>query len=117
MRHGMKGKTLGRPTKQRAALLLGLMKSLILEETMRTTVPKAKVIRGQVERLVTLAKRKQIAGLRLLEARVRGDMKVVYKLLQDLSLRYQERNGGYLRIIKDGFRLGDCAPMAIISFV
>lgn len=117
MRHKCATKILGRRTNQRVSLLLALVKNMIKNGVMRTTIVKAKFVRPHVERLITLGKKGGLHSFRLLLSRLRGDEEIVKKIVSEISPRYQERSGGYLRIVKDGFRRGDSAPMAILTFV
>ena len=117
MYHGIKGRKFNRNGAHRKSLLRNLAKSLILHEQMQTTVFKAKDIRPIVERMVTLGKDGALHSRRQLISMLGGDIKVADKVVSDISKRYLERKGGYLRIIKTGFRKGDCAPMSIIQFV
>lgn len=114
--HKVKHRKFGRRTKHRTSLFLNLMKSLIIHESIKTTLPKAKEIRPMLEKLITKARSKDLHTFRGLVAKMRGDKGVVKKLV-DLAERSGERPGGYLRIVKNGYRSGDAAPMAIIQFV
>ena len=116
MRHGMSGRKLGRKTGHRHALLRNLAAALIKHEQITTTLPKAKELRPFVEKMVTLAKKGGLANRRLAISRVR-DVEQVGKLFDVLGPRYADRNGGYIRIMKAGFRHGDNAAMAVIEFV
>ena len=116
MRHNIRGRKFGRTSSQRKALLSGLAKSLLIHERIRTTLPKAKDLRPYVEKLITIAKTNTLANRRRLIS-VLGDNKLVSKMMTELATRYSTRNGGYTRIIKAGFRLGDNAPIAIIELV
>ena len=117
MRHGINGRKFGRRSGPRNALLNALSVALIKHEQIRTTLPKAKDLRPIVEKLITIARKGTLHARRLLEAKLRGQEPLVKKLIETLGPRYKERPGGYLRILKDGFRDGDNAPMAIIEFV
>ena len=117
MNHGVKGRKFGRKSSHRSALLVNLAKELIEHESVMTTLPKAKEIRPIVEKIVTLAKIDTLHNRRSLLTKFRNDMKPVSKLFSVLGKRYLERKGGYLRIIKTGYRQGDCAAMSIIRFV
>ncbi len=118
MRHQIKGRTFNRDTNARRALFRGLAKNLIEREQIKTTLPKAKDLRSVVEKLVTRAKVDTVANRRLVAAELGGTNAVaVKKLFTVLGPRYKERNGGYTRVLKAGFRYGDAAPMAIIEFV
>ena len=116
MRHGIKTKKLNRTSSHRKALMSNMAVSLVLHEQITTTVAKAKVIRPVLEKLVTTAKKPGLSARRALLSVLRSDL-AVNKLLDVLGARYKDRNGGYLRIMKAGFRYGDMAPMAVIEFV
>jgi large subunit ribosomal protein L17 len=116
MRHSNTGRQLSRNTAHRKAMLRNMAVSLLRHELIRTTVPKAKELRKEAEPLITLAKSDSVAKRRLAFARLR-DRAVVQKLFNELGPRYQARPGGYLRILKCGFRPGDKAPMAIVELV
>jgi large subunit ribosomal protein L17 len=116
MRHRKSGRALGRTSSHRVALMRNMSKSLIEHEQIRTTVPKAKELRRVVEPLITLAGKDSVANRRLAFSRLR-DEAIVAKLFTDLGPRYRERPGGYLRILKAGFRPGDNAPVAIVQLV
>ena len=116
MRHGYAHRKLGRTTSHRTAMFANMSASLIKHEQIVTTLPKAKELRPFVEKLVTLAKRGDLHARRIAISRVR-DVDQVGKLFATLGPRYKGRNGGYLRIIKAGFRYGDSAPVAVIEFV
>ncbi|MFV9838530.1 MAG: 50S ribosomal protein L17 [Aaplasma endosymbiont of Hyalomma asiaticum] len=121
MRHGVSCRKYSRPTAHRMAMMSNLAVSLITSERIVTTLAKAKDLRSVVEKLITIAKRYQqkdpVSGSRLLLSRLRGNQIVVRKLMAILAKRYKDRNGGYTRVIKHGFRKGDCAPVAIIELV
>ena len=116
MRHRKTGRKLNRNSPQRGALMKGLAISIIEHESVRTTLAKAKEIRGFLEPLVTLAKKNTVANQRIAYARLQSKPAVA-KLFDELGPRYAERPGGYLRIIKRGFRAGDKSPAAQIEFV
>jgi len=123
MRHGVAGKKLNRPTDQSKALRRILVNQLFEHERIQTTEAKAKAIRSQAERLITLAKRSQNAEVpqkvharRLAAARL-GRPDIVMKLFDDIAPRYSERKGGYTRVIKLGLRQGDAAKVALIELV
>jgi large subunit ribosomal protein L17 len=116
MRHALKGRKLNRTSSHRKAMLENMAVSLIFHEQIVTTLPKAKELRPFVEKLVTSAKNVDLATIRRLNA-VLQDMNAVNKLCKILADRYKSRNGGYIRIVKAGFRYGDIAPMAVIEFV
>lgn len=107
---------MGRPSDQCRALMKSLNLALIEHEQIRTTLPKAKEMRRHFERLVTLAKKDSLANRRLAFARL-GSKKAVAKLFSDIGPRNSSRPGGYIRVLKCGFREGDCAPMAIVQLV
>ena len=116
MRHNMKGRKLNRTSAHRKAMLANMAAALIKHEQITTTLPKAKELRPYVEKLVTLGKRGDLHARRLAVSNVR-DESMVQKLFSTLSERYQSRNGGYIRVLKAGFRYGDNAPLAIIELV
>ncbi|MEQ8298575.1 MULTISPECIES: 50S ribosomal protein L17 [Nitratireductor] len=116
MRHGRSGRRLNRTASHRKALFTNMAASLIEHEQITTTLPKAKELRPIVEKLVTLGKRGDLHARRQAISRVGSD-KLVQRLFDTIAPRYAERNGGYLRIMKAGFRHGDNAPMAVIEFV
>jgi large subunit ribosomal protein L17 len=116
MRHGNAGRKLNRTSSHRIAMFANMAASLIEHEQIVTTLPKAKELRPIVEKLVTLAKRGDLHARRLAASRVRND-EMVKKLFETIGPRYAERNGGYTRVLKAGFRHGDSAPVAVIEFV
>ena len=116
MRHRKSGRQFNRTSSHRQAMFRNMSASLIRHELIRTTVPKAKELRRVVEPLITLAKTDSVAKRRLAFSRLR-DRDMVTKLFGELGPRYQERPGGYLRILKCGFRAGDKAPMAYVELV
>ena len=116
MRHRKAGRTLGRKSSHRRAMYRNMASSLIREETIRTTVPKAKELRRVLEPLITLAKEDGVARRRLAFARLRDDVSVG-KLFSELGPRFRNRPGGYLRILKIGHRAGDSAPMALVQLL
>ena len=116
MRHRSAGRKLGRTTSHRIALLRNLATALLREERIETTLPKAKELRRVVEPLITLGKKPSLANRRLAFDRTR-DREIVGKLFDVLGPRYAARNGGYLRILKMGFRIGDNAPMAFVELL
>jgi large subunit ribosomal protein L17 len=111
------GRTLNRDTNARKALFRGLCVSLIEHEQIKTTLPKAKDLRGIVEKLITRAKVDNVANRRLVASELGDAREAVKKLFTVLGPRYLERKGGYTRVLKAGFRYGDAAPMAIIELV
>ena len=116
MRHRMSGRKLNRTSQHRQMLFRNMSQALIKHEQIVTTLPKAKELRPVVERLITLAKRGDLHARRLAYARLR-DNAIVSKLFDILAERYADRPGGYIRIIKAGYRYGDAAAMAVIEFV
>jgi large subunit ribosomal protein L17 len=116
MRHRKAGRKLNRTSSHRKAMMRNMAASLFTHELIRTTLPKAKELREVAEPLITLSKEDSVARRRLAFARLR-DREVVTKLFNELGPRYQGRPGGYLRILKCGFRAGDNAPMAYIELV
>ena len=116
MRHGMANKKLNRTSEHRKALLKNMLNSLIKYEQIKTTLPKAKFLRPQAEKIITLGKKDNLQTTKMLISKLQ-DSKSANKIKKTLSKRYEKRNGGYTRIIKAGFRYGDNAPMAIIEFI
>ncbi|WLR94062.1 50S ribosomal protein L17 [Shinella zoogloeoides] len=116
MRHQNSGRKLNRTASHRKAMFANMAASLILHEQIVTTLPKAKEIRPIVEKLVTLGKRGDLHARRQAISQIR-DVAVVSKLFDAIATRYANRNGGYLRIMKAGYRHGDNAPLAVIEFV
>ena len=116
MRHNYSGRKLNRKTSHRLALLKNLSKSLIIHEQIETTLPKAKDLRPFVEKILTMGKNNCVASKRRVFSYL-GDKNIVDKVFNVLAKRYQKRNGGYVRILKSGFRYGDSAPTAIIELV
>ena len=116
MRHRHSGRKLNRTSSHRKAMFKNMAASLVEHEVIRTTLPKAKELRRVVEPLITLAKVDNVAKRRLAFSRLR-DRQAVSKLFSDLGPRYKGRPGGYLRILKCGFRNGDNAPMAFVELV
>ena len=116
MRHGMKGRKLGRKSAHRKSMFSNLATALIKHEQISTTLPKAKDLRPIVEKLVTLAKRGDLHARRQVLSMLK-DSDITNKLFAAIAERYKARQGGYLRVLKDGIRYGDNAPMAIIEFV
>jgi large subunit ribosomal protein L17 len=116
MRHGFAGRRFNRSASHRKAMLANLAASLIKHEQIVTTLPKAKDLRPIVEKLVTLGKKGGLAARRQAIAEI-GDEAQVKKLFDVLAKRYAERQGGYTRVLKAGFRHGDSAPRAVIEFV
>ncbi len=116
MRHGKSGRKLNRTSSHRKAMFKNMAAALIKHEQITTTLPKAKDLSPIVEKLITLAKKGDLAARRLAISRV-GDVAMVGKLFEVLGPRYKERQGGYTRVLKAGFRYGDNAPIAVIEFV
>jgi len=116
MRHGHGYRKLNRTHEHRKAMFANMAGSLIEHEQIKTTLPKAKELKRVIEKLITLAKRGDLHARRQAHARLKQDMHTA-KLFEVLGPRYAERQGGYVRVLKAGFRYGDMAPMAIIEFV
>ena len=116
MRHKFGYKKLNRTSEHRKALIKNMLNSLIKYEQITTTLPKAKVIKPQADKIITLGKKDTLQNTRTLISKLQ-DIKSANKVKKTLSKRYQDRKGGYTRIIKSGFRYGDKAPMAVIEFV
>ena len=116
MRHARGYRRLNRTHEHRKAMFSNMTASLIEHEVIKTTLPKAKELRRVAEPLITLAKNDSVANRRLAFSRLRNDS-AVGKLFAELGPRYQERPGGYMRILKCGFRAGDAAPMALVELV
>ena len=116
MRHGFKGRQLNRTSEHRKAMFANMAASLIKHEQIVTTLPKAKDLRPIVEKLVTLGKKGGLHARRQAIAQMR-DIEQAKKLFDVIAKRYKDRKGGYLRIMKAGFRMGDNAPVAVIEFV
>ncbi|AVO33847.1 50S ribosomal protein L17 [Ottowia oryzae] len=116
MRHGLGLRKLNRTSAHRQAMLRNMMNSLLQHEAIKTTVPKAKELRRVVEPMITLGKTDTVANRRLAFARLRDDANVA-KLFNDLGPRFKARPGGYTRILKMGYRVGDNAPMAFVELV
>ncbi len=116
MRHRLGYKKLNRTSEHRKALIKNMLNSLIKYEQITTTLPKAKVIRPEAEKLITIGKKDTLANTKRLVSKLQNTH-AVNKIKKTLSKRYESRNGGYTRIIKAGYRYGDNAPMAVIEFV
>ena len=116
MRHGMSGRKLNRTSSHRQAMFRNMANALLQHEAIKTTLPKAKELRRVVEPLITLGKKPSLANRRLAFNRLR-DRDMVVKLFDELGPRFANRNGGYLRILKFGFRDGDNAPMALVELL
>jgi large subunit ribosomal protein L17 len=116
MRHRMGYKKLNRTSEHRKALIKNMLNSLIKYEQITTTLPKAKVLKPQADKIITLGKKDSLSNTKMLISKLQ-DIKSTNKVKKTLSKRYENRKGGYTRIIKAGFRYGDNAPMAVIEFV
>jgi len=116
MRHGMSNKKLNGTSEHRKALLMNMLNSLIKYEQITTTLPKAKFLKPQADKIITLGKKDNLQNTRLLISKLQ-DINSANKVKKTLSKRYENRKGGYTRIIKAGFRYGDQAPMAVIEFI
>jgi large subunit ribosomal protein L17 len=116
MRHGMANKKLNRTSEHRKALLKNMLNSLIKYEQITTTLPKAKFLKPQADKIITLGKKETLQTTKMLMSKLQ-DITSANKVKKTLSKRYAARNGGYTRIIKAGFRYGDNAPLAVIEFV
>lgn len=116
MRHRISGRQLGRNSSHRKAMFRNMSASLVEHELIKTTLPKAKELRRVIEPLITIAKVDSVANRRLVSARIQNKV-AVGKLFSDLGKRYASRPGGYVRILKCGFRPGDKAPMAYVELV
>jgi large subunit ribosomal protein L17 len=116
MRHRHSGRKLNRTSSHRKAMFKNMAASLMRHEIIQTTLPKAKELRRVAEPLITLAKQDNVARRRQAFAKLR-DREIVTKLFNELGPRYKERPGGYLRILKNGYRKGDNAPMAVVELV
>ena len=116
MRHGLANKKLNRTSEHRKALLKNMLNSLIKYEQIKTTLPKAKFLKPQADKIITLGKKNNLTSTKNLISKLQN-ITSANKVTKTLSKRYEKRSGGYTRIIKAGFRYGDNAPMAIIEFV
>jgi large subunit ribosomal protein L17 len=116
MRHGFKKRTLNRKSAHRRALFANLSVALAKHEQIKTTLPKAKELSPVFEKLITKAKKADLAARRALISFM-GDEAMAEKMISVLAPRYKDRHGGYVRVLKAGFRFGDCAPMAIVELV
>jgi large subunit ribosomal protein L17 len=116
MRHRISGRKLNRTSSHRKAMFANMAAALVKHEQIKTTLPKAKELRPFVEKLVTLGKRGDLHARRQIIAKTR-DEKTATKLIDTLGKRYEGRQGGYIRVLKAGFRQGDNAPMAVIEFI
>lgn len=117
MRHRMYGRKLNRTSTHRKAMFANMAAALIKHEQIKTTAPKAKDLRRYVDRLITLGKKGTLAARRQALSQLHNDNAMVQKLFDELAGRYENRNGGYTRVLKAGFRYGDMAPMAFIELV
>tara|TARA_B100000963_G_scaffold179306_1_gene155841 strand:- start:1569 stop:2015 length:447 start_codon:yes stop_codon:yes gene_type:complete len=116
MRHGLSNKKLNRTSEHRKALLKNMLNSLIRYEQIKTTLPKAKFLKPQAEKVITLGKKDTLQTTKILISKLQ-DTNLANKVKKTLSKRYEKRKGGYTRIIKMGYRYGDNAPMAILEFI
>ena len=116
MRHGLANKKLNRTSEHRKALLKNMLNSLIKYEQITTTLPKAKFLKPQADKIITLGKKSTLQTTKMLMSKLQN-IQSTNKVKKTLSKRYEKRNGGYTRIIKSGFRYGDNSPMAVIEFV
>ena len=116
MRHGLANKKLNRTSEHRKALLKNMLNSLIKYEQITTTLPKAKFLKPQADKIITLGKKSTLQTTKMLMSKLQN-IQSTNKVKKTLSKRYEKRNGGYTRIIKAGFRYGDNSPMAVIEFV
>ena len=116
MRHKIGNKKLNRTSEHRKALIKNMLNSLIKYEQITTTLPKAKVLKPQADKIITLGKKESLQNTKILISKLQNT-KSASKVVKTLSKRYEKRKGGYTRIIKSGFRYGDNAPMAVIEFV
>ena len=116
MKHNLTHRKLNRKSSHRKALLMNMLNSLIKYEQITTTLPKAKFLKPQADKIITLGKKGSLSNSKRLISKLQ-DIKSAQKVIKTLSKRYEKRNGGYTRIIKAGFRYGDKAPMAVIEFV
>jgi large subunit ribosomal protein L17 len=116
MRHGMVNKKLNRTSEHRKALLKNMLNSLIKYEQITTTLPKAKFLKPQADKIITLGKKESLHSIKMLMTKLQSSTST-NKVKKTLSKRYEKRSGGYTRIVKAGFRYGDNAPMAVIEFI
>ncbi len=116
MRHKFGYKKLNRTSEHRKAMIMNMLNSLIKYEQITTTLPKAKVLKPQVDKIITLGKKADLHNTKILISKLQ-DIQSTNKVKKTLSKRYEKRNGGYTRIIKAGYRYGDNAPMAVIEFI
>jgi len=116
MRHKLGYKKLNRTSEHRKAMIKNMLSALIKYEQITTTLPKAKVLKPQADKIITLGKKEDLQNTKKLITKLQN-VKLASKVIKTLSKRYEKRNGGYTRIIRSGFRYGDNAPMAVIEFV
>ena len=116
MRHKLGYKKLNRTSEHRKALIKNMLNSLIKYEQITTTLPKAKLLKSQADKIITLGKKKKLQNTKILVSKLQNIIST-NKVIKNLAKRYENRKGGYTRIIKAGFRYGDNAPMAVIEFV
>ena len=116
MRHKLGHKKLNRTSEHRKALIKNMLNSLIKYEQITTTLPKAKLLKPQADKIITLGKKKSLQNTKILVSKLQNIIST-NKVIKNLAKRYENRKGGYTRIIKAGFRYGDSAPMAILEFV
>ncbi|MCK5042055.1 MAG: 50S ribosomal protein L17 [Sphingomonadales bacterium] len=116
MRHRRAGRKLNKTSSHRKAMFMNMCQALVKHEQIITTLPKAKELRPIIEKLITLAKKGGLANRRLAIARL-GDADLVEKMFSEFAERYKDRDGGYARVLKAGFRKGDAAPMAVIELI
>jgi large subunit ribosomal protein L17 len=114
MRHRNSGRKFSRTSSHRTAMFYNMSSSLVKHEMIKTTLAKAKELRGYLEPLITLSKVDSVSNRRLAFAKL-GNKETVGKLFTDLGIRFKERPGGYIRVLKCGYRKGDCAPMALVE--
>lgn len=117
MNHGIRGRKFGRRSEHRQSMLMNLVKALVSHERIVTTLPKAKDLRPVAEKIITLAKQGDLAARRQVISFMKGNTPEVSKLFTTIAERVKSRNGGYLRILKAGYRQGDNSPMALVEFV
>ena len=117
MRHRMSGRKLNRTSTHRKAMFANMAVALLKHEQIKTTLPKAKDLRRYVDRLITLGKKGTLAARRQALSQLHNDVAMAGKLFDELAARYENRDGGYTRVLKAGFRYGDMAPMAFIELV
>ncbi len=117
MKHHVRKRTLGRPTRQYTALMRSLARELIMHERIETTLAKAKEVRPFIERIITAGKQDTLANRRMVASRLGARSAASQKVFADLGPRYQDRNGGYTRVVRSRVRSGDAATMAVIQLV